>query len=287
MSDADKNPYQGEDTGHEWDGIRELKNAPPRWWMISLYISGIWVIAYFLLYPAIPLISSHTKGLLGWTSITEYKESMAEVVAIRAPFEEKIKNMSATEILNDADMSKFAVVSTKVLFGDFCGACHGAGGEGTSTFPVLADDVWLYGGKIENIVESIAEGRQGEMPGFKGQLSETELNDVVKYLQELSSGNIYEPGQQVFLGNTEAEASCADCHGEDARGNVDVGSANLADNVWRFGASDEAIRQTIQYGVNQGGPNSRDAIMPKFGDKLTATQINMLAVKVYQFGGGR
>ncbi|MDH5543830.1 MAG: cytochrome-c oxidase, cbb3-type subunit III [Nitrospinota bacterium] len=288
MSGAEKNPFQGEDTGHEWDGIRELKNDPPRWWMISLYLSGIWMIAYFLLYPSIPLISSHTKGLLGWTSINEYKEDMAEVAAVRAPFEQKIKNMSAKAILNDQEMAQFAIASSKVLFGDNCAPCHGAAGEGTSIFPILIDDVWLYGGDINDIVQSIAEGRQGNMPGFKDDLSETELNDVVKYVEGLASGNIYEPGQKVFRGESEAEAGCADCHGVDAKGSKDVGAPNLSDNIWRFGSSTEDIRLTILHGVNQeGDPKTRSADMPSFGDKLSETQINKLAVKVYLFGGGQ
>ena len=288
MNEENKNPHQGEDTGHEWDGIRELKNDPPRWWMISFYLSGIWLIVYVLLYPSIPLISSHTTGLLGWTSINEYNASMNEVIAIRAPFEKKIKGMSATGILNDSEMSQFAVVSSKVLYGDNCAPCHGTGGQGTPQFPVLADDDWLFGGEIDNLVESITEGREGNMPGFAGELSESELNDLVKYIQSLSSGNIYEPGQSVYMGETDAEAGCADCHGEDAKGISDTGAPNLADSIWRFDGSPEGIRQTILEGVNQeDNPNTRSGIMPSFGEKLSAAQINKLAVKVYLFGGGK
>ena len=287
MSDTKDSPYEAEDTGHEWDGIRELKNPPPRWWMISFYASIIWFVVYILLYPSIPLISGNTEGLLGWTSVKEFKEGMSEVEAIRAPFEKQIKETGVTEILTDANLSQFAVASSNVLFGDNCAPCHGAGGQGTTGFPILADDDWLHGGKIESIVETITDGREGAMNGFKDSLSDQELDDVVKYVLSLSTSNIYEPGRKVFASETEAEAGCVDCHGEDAKGLTDTGSANLTDVIWRFEGSEAGIRQTILYGVNEDDPKSRKAQMPAFGDKLSPEQIKKLAVKVHLFGGGQ
>ncbi len=288
MSDIKDSPYEADDTGHEWDGIRELKNPPPRWWMISLYASVIWVVVYFLLYPSIPLISGNTKGLLGWSQVKEFKEDMKKAEAIRAPLEKRIKDTSVSEILKDADLSQFAIASSKVLFGDNCAPCHGSGGQGApGLFPVLVDDDWLYGGKIENIVETITDGREGSMPAFKEVLSEKELNDVVKYVYSLNTGNVYEPGRKVFAGETSAEAECMDCHGEDAKGLTDVGSANLTDTIWRFDKTEAGIRDTILYGVNDDNPQTRKAQMPVFGEKLTPEQIKKLAVKVYLFGGGQ
>lgn len=287
MSDAKKGPYQAEDTGHEWDGIRELKNDPPRWWTMSFYISVAWFFGYVLLYPSIPLISSHTKGLLGWTSINEYKEGIQEVLDIKAPFEKRIKEADAAAILKDPDLSQFAVASSKVLFGDNCAPCHGSGGQGNPGFPVLADDDWLYGGKIENIVEAITDGREGMMMAYNESLSEKEFNDVVKFVLTLHTGNVYEPGKKVFMGETESKAECAGCHGDDAKGLVDTGAANLTDNIWRFDGSEAGIRHTILYGVNSDHKQTRKAKMPTFGEKLNAEQIKKLAVKVYLLGGGQ
>ena len=55
-------------TGHEWDGIKELNTPLPRWWVISFYLTIIWAIGYWIVYPAWPLISSNTTGLLGYST---------------------------------------------------------------------------------------------------------------------------------------------------------------------------------------------------------------------------
>jgi cytochrome c oxidase cbb3-type subunit 3 len=57
-------------TGHEWDGIRELNTPLPRWWLWLFYITIVWGIGYMIAYPAWPLVSSFTGGVLGWHSRT-------------------------------------------------------------------------------------------------------------------------------------------------------------------------------------------------------------------------
>lgn len=277
-----------EDTGHEWDGIRELTNNPPRWWMTGLFLSIGFIISYFILYPAIPLVSDYTRGLLGWTQVKELREGQADIQSVRAPFEKKISQMEAGEILGDSEMKRYAETSAKVLFGDNCAACHGAGGQGNPGFPTLADDDWLYGGTIDAIIETITDGHEGNMPAFAETLSQKEIDDVLQYVFGLSQGLVYEPGRAVFLGQTEGEAGCADCHGEDARGMHDFGSANLADAIARFSISKEGLKETILHGVNQeDDPLTRNAVMPAFGGKLTRDEIKKLAVKVWSFGGGQ
>lgn len=288
MMEEKLNPDDAKDTGHEWDGIRELKNAPPGLWVICFYLAGLWLIVYFVLYPAIPLISDFTRGLTGWSQIEEYKIGMEELEAVRAPFEKRIIKMSAHEILKNPEISGFAVKSSRVLFGDKCAACHGSGGQGTPGFPILADDDWLYGGTLDNIIETITDGREGFMPGFYEELTRQELNDLVKFIMDLPGGKVFEPGRMVFLGETESESICYSCHGEDAKGIKDFGSANLTDNIWRFDGTEEGIRRTIMHGVNnEDDPLSWKALMPAFGEKLTEDQIKKLAVKVFLLGGGQ
>ena len=55
-------------TGHSWDDIQELNNPLPRWWLWTFYVTIAWAIAYCVAYPAWPLVSSYTKGVLGWQS---------------------------------------------------------------------------------------------------------------------------------------------------------------------------------------------------------------------------
>lgn len=284
MSDK-HNPYKVPDTGHVWDdNLRELLNPPPKWWMIGLHASWIFVVLYFLLYPSIPLVNSHFKGIMGWTSIGEFKDSMQEIQEIRAEFENRMRGMSAAAILADPELSNYAVRSSKVLFGDNCAACHGTGGAGNPNFPVLADDNWLYGGSIEKIVESITKGRKPMMPA-QAQLSEQEISDLAKHVVALSQGSEYEPGKAIFMG----KGACFACHGMDAAGNTAMGASNLTDGIWRFyPGTEEAVAHTIRHGVNYpGDPQSRNAVMPAFGDRLSETDINRLAVYVHKLGGGQ
>ncbi len=285
MSDK-KMPHEADDTGHEWDGIRELQNDPPRWWIIGFIISPIVMVIYLFLYPSLPLIHDYTRGLLGWTQIDEFHEGMDELKAIRAPFEKKIASMSMADIVADSEMKRYTEISSRVLFGDHCAACHGSGGQGKPGFPVLADDDWLYGGSLETIAETITGGREGEMPAFGEDLSEKEISDLVAFVIATSKGEEFPAGRAVFMGETSGEAGCTDCHGEDARGMHDMGSANLTDRIWRFGGSEEAVRRTITYGVNQDNDKTRRARMPVFGEKLTKNEIKKLAVKVWSLGGG-
>ncbi len=279
MSD-NKNPYGAPDTGHVWDDtLRELLNQPPKWWMIGFWASIALVIAYFIIYPAIPLGTTHTKGVTGWTAVGEYREDMAAIQAVRAEYEDKIAGMSAAAVLADDNLSEYVVRSGKVLFGDNCAACHGTEGSGNQGFPVLNDDDWLYGGSIQNIEQSIINGRTGNMPAHT--MSDEELN---KLADAIMAGN--PAGEPLF-----SEKGCFACHGADGKGMHALGAANLTDNIWRFVADDqrESVKHTITHGVNMpGNPQTRNAVMPKFGGgKLNDTEIKKLAVYVHKLGGGQ
>jgi len=277
-------PQQVPDTGHEWDGIRELTNPPPRWWMISFHAGWVFCIAYIILYPSIPLVNESTKGLLGWTQIKEFKEAVAENDAIRAPYLKKVAEMDGQALMADAGMRNFADSSAKAIFGDNCAGCHGAGGQGApGLFPNLADDDWLYDGDFDTIVESITDGREGSMPAHIDMIDEAGINKLADFVVASSQGKATPEGLAHF-----DESGCTGCHGDNATGGD--GAANLTDGIWRFGSSRDDILRTIRYGVNEDPedvPNTRIAIMPAFGDKLSPEAIKMLAVKVYQFGGGK
>ncbi len=55
-------------TGHEWDGIRELNTPLPRWWLWLFYVTIVWSVGYWIVYPSWPLVSSYTVGAFGWQS---------------------------------------------------------------------------------------------------------------------------------------------------------------------------------------------------------------------------
>ncbi len=279
---SEKSNPHGQTTGHVWDDtLAELTNQPPKWWMIGLHASWILVLVYGIYYPAWPLLHSHTKGIAGWTAVKEYKKDLAEVESIRAPYEAKIAKMDVKAILADNELKEYISRSGKVLFGDNCAACHGSGGQGNPGFPSLVDDDWLYGGKIDTILQTITNGRQGMMPKMGGnQLTPEEID---KLANAIYNGKVTE--EPLFTAK-----GCVGCHGPDGKGMQALGSANLTDKIWRFKAEDQlaSIKYTIAHGVNDpSDPKTRKAKMPAWKNRLSETQIKKLAVYVHELGGGQ
>ena len=282
-------------TGHVWDeDLADFTNQPPRWWMLGLAASAIWVVVYWLYYPSVPLpaANSYFKGVGNWSAIREMEADTGEVDAVRGKYENKLKDLTPAAILADNDLTEYVKRSGKVLFGDNCAGCHGTNGVGVKSkkdglfAPVLNDDDWLYGGKISDIHTTITGGRQGMMVAHHDTLSEQQIDDVAKYVIALSEGrgDSEAAGKAVFM-----SSDCVGCHGADAKGMQAMGSANLTDKIWRFDGSLEGVKRTIAYGVNSGDPKARIAIMPNFKEagKLSESDIKKLAVYVYKFGGGQ
>ncbi|TCT21401.1 cytochrome-c oxidase, cbb3-type subunit III [Thiobaca trueperi] len=297
---AENNPFPGENnTGHVWDdNLRELQNPPPRWWMLGFWASILFVIGYTILYPSWPVGQEATPGIMGWTQMKEYERGLEQVTAKRAQFEDRIRSLSATEILADPGLMQYTLSSAKVLFGDNCAACHGSGGQGNPGFPVLADDDWLYGGTTAKLTETVAGGRQGAMTAHRSILTDAEADTLANWVVQMSETGGQggsEEGWALFKSK-----GCIACHGAKANGHVldlpngdfvTVGAANLTDGIWRFepGGYDSA-KHTILYGVNQTGvPETRNAVMPAFSSagKLSEQEIKKLVVYVHALGGGK
>jgi len=274
-------------TGHLWDDdLADFTNQPPKWWMLGLTASAIWVVVYWLWYPSVPLSTTGNffKGVGGWTAIGEMEADTGAVDEVRGKYEAKLKDMTPAAILADNELTEYVTRSGKVLFGDNCAACHGTNGVGTHDklglfAPILNDDDWLYGGTIDAIHETIVGGRQGMMTAHQDMLSEAEIDTLAN---AVAAGK---PTSTPLF----AEKGCTGCHGDDGKGMQAMGSANLTDSVWRFDSSVEGIKQTIKYGVNSGDPQTRVAVMPAFqaAGKLSDAEIKKLAVYVYKFGGGQ
>jgi cytochrome c oxidase cbb3-type subunit 3 len=257
---AGHNPFPGENnTGHVWDNtVRELNNPIPRWWMMGFYISLAWIVGYTILYPTMLPNATDTEGLLGWTKIKEFNKSMEEVEVIRAKYETQISAKTAAEILADDGLS----------------TC----GQGAPSFPVLADDDWLYGGTVENLVHTITNGRRGMMPA---QVS-LKPDEVDALANAIINGSVV--GEPLFK-----TKSCFACHGLNAKGNPALGSVDLTDSIYRFVEEDQlaSVKQTIRHGVNFiGDKETRVALMPSFKKRLNENDIKKLAVYVHNLGGG-
>jgi cytochrome c oxidase cbb3-type subunit 3 len=273
-------------TGHVWDDdLADFTNQPPKWWMLGLTASAIWCVVYFLYYPSIPVSNtgSFFKGIGGWTAISEMEADKGVVDEVRGKYEAKLKDMTPAAILADSELTEYVTRSGKVLFGDNCAACHGTNGVGTVDkqglfAPILNDDDWLFGGKIDDIHTSITGGRQAVMVAHKDILSAAEIDALAN---AIAAGK---PTSTPLF----ADKGCTACHGADGKGMQAMGSANLTDGVWRFDSSIEGIKYTIENGVN-AGPGARVAVMPSFqaAGKLSDAEMKKLAVYVYKFGGGQ
>lgn len=275
-------------TGHEWDGIRELNTPLPKWWLNIFYATIVWSIGYFIVYPSWPLISSHTPGVLGWTSRGAVTADLEALQKQRAPMVSALDAASLADIARDEKLRGFAVAQGRAAFGDNCAPCHGSGGGGSPSFPNLNDDDWIWGGSLDAIRDTIAYGiRSGHdqarlgapMPAFgqTGMLKPAEISQLADHVRAMA-GLPTEQGYEAAASGKLFAEQCASCHGDDGKGNQEFGAPNLTDKIWIFGAD----KASIVDGIHRG----RGSVMPAWTGRLDDTTIKALAVYVHGLGGG-
>lgn len=275
-------------TGHEWDGIRELNTPLPRWWLWILYATVVWAVGYWIAMPAWPLIASHTRGVLGYTERGRLVDDIAEARARQTVFLDRIRGVSLESIRSDPELLEFALAGGRSAFAVNCSQCHGSGAGGFKGYPNLNDDDWLWGGRLDDIHFTIVHGvrnetdpeaRASEMPRFlaDGILGRAQVDDVAEYVLSLSGAAADAPPAQ--RGKTVFQEQCVACHGEDAKGNPELGAPNLADAIWLYGGD----RATVAESVSRG----RRGVMPAWGKILDPVTVKQLAVYVHSLGGGR
>lgn len=275
-----------ETTGHDWDGIKELNNPLPKWWLYVLYASIIWAVVYWILYPAWPLVSSYTKGTLGFSQRAVVAEQLKQSKAEKAGFREQIANNELAEIKANPELLNFALAGGAAAFGDNCAPCHGRGAQGAVGYPNLRDDAWLWGGSLDDIHQTIRYGiradhpdtRNSQMPAFGrlGMLQPPQVNDVAEHVLALS-GNA-EDQEAAERGGEMFATNCAACHGADGTGDRALGAPNLADELWLYGGDKASIVETIT--------NSRSGMMPAWNERLDPATVKELAIYVHSLGGG-
>ncbi|GGL56195.1 cytochrome-c oxidase, cbb3-type subunit III [Wenxinia marina] len=282
-----------ETTGHSWDGIEELNNPLPRWWVWVFYATILWGVIYTIAYPAWPLVNRATAGVLGFSTRADVA---AEIAAVDARNAELVAQLAAAEpsaIAGDETLQSFAVNAGAAIFRANCSQCHGAGAAGVQAagFPNLLDDDWLWGGSMDDIVYTVTHGirneqspdaRWVEMPAFGDILSREEIASVVAHVRGLSGQEVDQAlaaaGETVFLDN------CAACHGDSGEGMPEMGAPQLNDAIWLYGGSEAAVTETVR--------NARFGVMPawseeyRVGTGLSQAEINAVAAYVHQLGGG-
>jgi cytochrome c oxidase cbb3-type subunit 3 len=275
-------------TGHEWDGIKELNTPLPRWWLYTFYACTVWAVLYWIAYPAWPLVSSYTSGVLGYSSRANLAGDLAALQALRG---EKAILLGKTELVDvekDPALLAFARAQGRAAFGDNCAPCHGTGATGSKGFPNLNDDDWLWGGSLEQIMKTIqygarsghAEGHEGQMLAFgkDGVLKPDEIVTVANYVRSLS-GLPTRPGFDKAAGEKIFTENCTVCHGENAKGNPEFGAPNLTDRIWLYGSEEATIIETVT--------NGRAGVMPAWEGRLDTGTIKAMAVYVHSLGGGK
>lgn len=249
---------------HSFDGIVELNEPLPAWWLWLAIISIIFTIAYLILYPGMGKI----KGYLGWTSHKECEENIIK--------NEKIYNPIYTSFFKE-DIEKLstnlkALKIGKSLFVNNCSLCHGLDAKGGNGFPNLTNSKWLYGGTPTDIKTTITNGRRGKMPPY-GQIIGNEADIEATALYVLSLSGKEKESDLTNKGKVKFTTICAACHGLNGKGNKYIGAPDLTDPQWIYGEGLTNIKAGIK--------NGRNGVMPAHKDVLTKEQIHILTAYIY------
>ncbi|MFV0384265.1 cytochrome-c oxidase, cbb3-type subunit III [Paracoccus sp. (in: a-proteobacteria)] len=282
-------------TGHEWDGITEYDNPMPRWWLWTFYACIVWAIGYMLAYPALPLVSSATQGMLGTNYRKEVASEIARVDAANAPIEDQITQVALDEIPANEELFNFAKNAGGAVFRTWCAQCHGSGAGGNRGYPNLLDNDWLWSGTLDEIHLTIQHGirdpqdpdtRYSEMPRFGTDelLDDEQIGQVVDYVLAMAK----QPHDAAAAASAAPEGkvvyddNCASCHAEDGTGDHAQGAPNLTDAVWLFVANNAPDVASVTKIVHDGP----FGVMPSWTGRLSEAEMREVAVYVHGLGGG-
>lgn len=250
-------------TGHQWDeDLAEYNNPLPKWWMWLFWITIVFALLYLTLYPGLGTF----KGVLGWTSTSQYKAEQAAADTTYGPLFQKYAAMDIEAIARDSQ----GKVMGERMFLTYCSQCHGSAATGAKDkgIPNLTDNDWLWGGEPQMILTSIMEGRNGVMPPMGAAVGGPQgIKEVANYVLSLSGSahdaKLAEAGKAKF-------AICAACHGPEAKGNQQIGAPNLTDKIWLHGGTLAAISEQIDKGRSNVMPAHKDFLGPERSRILAA-----------------
>lgn len=298
---------------HEYDGIMELDNNLPPWWLYMFYATIIFGFIY---------IPYYHFGAGGELPEQEYKSTMANANLEK---EERLAKMAnsvdenSVILLSDAS----AISAGEKTFNTYCVACHNKGGAGspTSVGPNLTDQFWIHGGGIKNVFKTIKYGvPQKGMISWETQLNPVQMQQVASYIIGLAGtdngtgkdpqGDEWTGGDELVSGDGEEtaeaaveegveetaelkdyelltdaaslesgkmvyDAMCMACHGIDGGGSV---GPNFTDEYWIHGGDMAHIMELIRVGNPAKGMISWEAT-------LTEEQRQQVASYILTFQG--
>ncbi|QQG46723.1 MAG: cytochrome-c oxidase, cbb3-type subunit III [Candidatus Azosocius agrarius] len=248
-----------------YDEIEELNEPLPKWWYWMFLVSIFYGILYLICYPGLGKFS----GVLNWTSSGECTSKIEQQKKVYNDFYNVYKNINVENL----SINESALKIGRNLFLNNCSSCHGYDAKGSKGFPNLTNNIWLYGGTVNDIKDTITNGRNGRMPPL-GQFigNDEDIKCVALYVQSLSINKNYDEillskGRDIF------NKICVLCHGKDALGDKMKGAPNLVNPQWIYGSSLEDIMQTVKYG--------RSGDMPSHKHILTEEQIHIVTAYIY------
>jgi cytochrome c oxidase cbb3-type subunit 3 len=250
-------------TGHAADGIEEYDHPMPYWWFLMFIMTIIFSIGYLIAYPGM----GNFKGLLNWTQLDQWEQSVARAEERFGALRFKYLAMPIEEVAEDPQARKMG----QRMFANNCAQCHGADARGSSGFPNLADNDWIWGSTPDNIKTSITNGRMAAMPAWGPMLGDDGVRNTAAYVLSLSGREV--DAEQVAAGKEKFDMICAACHGADGTGNPMLGAPNLANGIWLYGGDLEQVMNSIRDG--------RQGVMPAHADMLGEDKIHIITAYVY------
>jgi len=182
---------------HEYDGIRELDNSLPPWWVYMFYITIGFAVVYMTYY--------HFTDM-GLSQQEQYEMEMEEAQErIQAYLSRQTAQVDETNVEMIEDESQLAM--GKTLYETNCVACHGIMGEG-GVGPNLTDEYWIHGGTIKDVFKTIKYGvPEKGMISWQAQLRPKDMHQVSSYIMTLvgtNPPNGKEPqGEKIQAGNSD------------------------------------------------------------------------------------
>jgi cytochrome c oxidase cbb3-type subunit 3 len=245
-------------SSHLWDEtLREGTQPAPLWWFWMILALLAFSVVYLILYPGLGAYA----GALRWSQDSRLADSLARYEQSFGPEHARIAQAPIAELERD----EAAMTSAWHLFNNNCTACHGPDGRGqASLFPNLGDTDWQWGGDEAQLTQTITQGRTAVMPPWQAVLNDAGVARMADYVLALSKGGAPADAEVAQQYSTY----CSACHGPGGEGQPALGAPALKDDVWLYGGTAAAVRESIA--------NGRTGTMPAFGTRLDATEIKLL-----------
>lgn len=179
---------------HDYDGIQELDNDLPPWWVWGFYASIVFAVIYLLYYHVFQTGDLQYEAYV--KDMKQAEEDVAEYLAANA------MNVDENTVVLLEDAS--ALSAGQETFKQYCVACHGENGEG-QIGPNLTDNHWMYGNDVKDLFKVVKYGAKNGMKSWKEELNPQQMQQVVSYILSLEYKDGKEPEGDFYGEDGEQE----------------------------------------------------------------------------------